>query len=89
MTCVSGTGFLEVPEQVDAIGIGQHQVHQHDFRPPRAQYLASLRGVGGGSGQIPSGLDQQLQEISGIPVVVDDQYAGRHVFTLLALICIV
>ena len=70
--------LLEVPQEVDAVGVGQHEVHEDDFRPPRPENLPSLRRIRRRPGQIPSRLDQQLQEISGIPVVVDDQYSGRH-----------
>ncbi len=66
-------GLLEIAQQVDAVGIGQHQVHQDDFRPPRPENLPSLRSIRRRPGQVPAGLDQQFQEISGIPVVVDDR----------------
>jgi hypothetical protein len=79
------TRFLEVSEQVNPVGVRQHQVHQHHFWPPGAKNLAGLCGVRRGPGQIPSWLYQQLQEISGIPVIVDDKYAGRHLFTLPTL----
>jgi len=81
-------GLLRNPsnrELADTIGIRQHQVHQYDFGPPRPENLASLGSIRSSSGQIPPGLDQQLQKLSGIPIVIDDQYAGRHVFTLQTL----
>ena len=39
----------------------------------------SLRCIRRRPGQVASWLNQQFQELCGIPVVVDDQHSGRHV----------
>ena len=47
--------LLEISQQVDAVGVGQHQIHEDDFRPPRAKNLPSLRSIGRRPGQVASG----------------------------------
>jgi hypothetical protein len=83
-----GARLFEVFEEIDAVRIRKHQIHQHDFRAPRPENLPSLCRIGRRSGQIPAGLYQQFQEISGIPVVVNDQYSGRHFVHSPKLYCI-
>ena len=67
-----GARFLEVLEEIDAVRVGQHQVHQRNFRSPGPENLAGLGSIGRRPGQIPSWFHQQFQELSGIPVVIDD-----------------
>ena len=40
-----GARLLEVSQKIDPVGIGQHQVHEDDFRAPRSQNLPSLRSI--------------------------------------------
>ena len=60
------TGFLEIAKQIETIGIGQHEVHQHDFRPPGSENFPGLSRVRRSPGQVAPGFDQQFQKFSSV-----------------------
>ncbi len=57
-----GTGLPEMTQQVQALRVGQHHVHQDQLWTPRRQRVPSLLARPGRSDEIPARFDQQLQE---------------------------
>ena len=73
-----GAHRAQLPQQIQSLDVGQHQVHQDDVGLRRCHDFAGVLRGGGRLDEISLGFQQKAEKLGAVSVIFDYENSGRH-----------